>query len=371
MGAGVLGAAAAFNLARMGLRTIVLERRTPNQGGSGATAGNLHIQAINPLRPGQGKEADARRFLPLQIAASALWDHVEDELDATIDLQRSGGFMVAETEAEVAALTRKHALEQSEGLPTELVEGETVRRALPLLSTGVLAALWCAQDGFANPGQVTPAYLEAAKRLGAEVRVHMPLVALRRLGVDWIAMTPEGAVAAPLVLDLAGSWMAEVAAMAGIALAIRPIAIQVQATSPQPSVLRHLVQHAGLSLSVKQVRSGELVIGGGWPAERMDLLGESAPSEHSTVCNIALAARVLPFLADLPIDRVWAGPLVTTPDELPVVGEVPGAPGFLVAGGTYSFTLAPLWGLVLAQLATGRPPAVNMAGLGPARLMAD
>jgi sarcosine oxidase subunit beta len=129
------------------------------------------------------------------------------------------------------------------------------------------------------------------------------------------------------------------------------------------------VQHIGDGLSVKQVTAGNVLIGGGWPAAALDLDGRSRAGIASMVGNLALARRILPFLAELRILRVWAGPLAATPDEMPVVGEVPGHPGFLVAGGTYAFTLAPLWARVLRELVLAEPPSEPVADLGPGRLL--
>ena len=102
VGAGILGAAATYELAKAGLSTVLLERLAPNRESSGATAGNVHIQGIHTRRPGQAVPADSSVFIPLQRAASDLWDTLEAELDATLELRRGGGFMVAETIEEVA-----------------------------------------------------------------------------------------------------------------------------------------------------------------------------------------------------------------------------------------------------------------------------
>jgi sarcosine oxidase, subunit beta len=52
-----------------------------------------------------------------------------------------------------------------------------------------------------------------------------------------------------------------------------------------------------------------------------------------------------------------------------VIGEVPGHPGFFVAGGTYAFTFAPLWGETLRNLVVGKPPPERVGDLGPGRLL--
>ena len=66
---------------------------------------------------------------------------------------------------------------------------------------------------------------------------------------------------------------------------------------------------------------------------------------------------------------MWAGPLAATPDEMPVIGGLTEYSGLLVAGGTYAFTFAPLWGLILSQLATGQIPDIDLTGLSPDRLV--
>jgi sarcosine oxidase subunit beta len=87
--------------------------------------------------------------------------------------------------------------------------------------------------------------------------------------------------------------------------------------------------------------------------------------------SVAQATRVIPALAEWAVERAWAGPLAATPDEMPVIGELPGRPGFYVAGGTYAFTFAPVWAQALTALITGDRPRVNIHDLGPDRLLAS
>ncbi|MGK5529656.1 NAD(P)/FAD-dependent oxidoreductase [Streptomyces sp. URMC 129] len=369
IGAGILGAAAAFHLAAAGFRVTVLERGAPNREGSGTTAGNLHIQGIHTRRPGQGVPVDSERFLPLQRAASERWSTVEERLGADVELRRGGGFMVAETAEQEQELHDKRKLERTVGIPTELLTGDEARRRLPLLSGRVGAATWCPLDGYANPLLITPAYLRAAVRHGAEVHAFTPVTRIDRGPGGYTVGSADRSWTAPVVVDAAGPWLTEVAALAGITLAMAPVVIQMHATVRVPPVLGHLVQHIGEGLSVKQVSAGNLLIGGGWPARGAGAAGRGAASMPSLTGNLVQACRVLPFLADLRLLRVWAGPLAATPDEMPVIGEVPGHPGFFVAGGTYAFTFAPLWGETLRALIAGERPPEPVGDLGPGRLM--
>lgn len=373
VGAGVLGASVASHLAGAGHKVIVLERGAPGREGSGTTAGNLHMQAVHTRRPGQAVPLDSARFLPLQRAASDRWETLEQELETSVEVRRTGGFTIAESEEQCQELRDKHVWEAAAGIPTEILDGDAARAALPLLGPTVAAATWCDLDGYANPLKVTPAYLDAATRHGARTMAFAPVRRITRNEGGWRVVAGHGAaeqvVDTPVVVDVAGPWLGEIAAMAGITLRMTPVAIQMHATVRSPATMSHLVQHIGEGLSVKQVAAGNLLIGGGWPALSMDLAGRSDTSLNSLVGNVALAVRVLPFIRDLRLLRMWAGPLAATPDEMPVIGEVPGAPGFYVAGGTYAFTFAPLWGETLRCLVEGKPPPVEISDLGPGRLM--
>lgn len=371
IGAGILGAAAAHHLARAGHDVVVLDRGAPGREGSGTTAGNLHIQAVHTRRPGQEVPLDSARFLPLQRAASDRWEKVEAELETSVELRRSGGLTIAETPEQHAELLEKHEWERAAGLATEVVDGDTARAMLPQLGPTVLAATWCSSDGYANPLLATPAYLDAAVRHGAEVLPFHRVRAVERSGTGWRVTADGITVEAAKVVDVAGPWLGEIAAMAGFPLRMTPVAIQMHVTVRPPEQLPFLVQHIGEGLSVKQVSAGNLLIGGGWPALRLEPEGRSPVSLDSVVGNVAQAARILPFIRNLRLLRTWAGPLAATPDEMPVIGEVPGAPGFLVAGGTYAFTFAPLWGETLRCLVEGAPPPVEIADLGPGRMLDD
>lgn len=368
IGAGILGAATAFRLAEAGYRVVVFERGAANREGSGSTAGNLHIQAVHVRRPGQHAPLDSRRFLPLQKAASERWEHVADELDADIEITRAGGLTVAETDEQRAELVAKSGWEAEVGVPTELLDGDQAREMMPELGPTVCAATWCPIDGYANPLLVTPAYLHAATRHGARIYTGQQVRRLRRHAHGWRVETNSQTVEAAIAVNAAGPWMSAVAKLAGVTLRMTPVAIQMHATRRIPPLLHHLVQHIGEGLSVKQVAAGNVLIGGGWPSAPIDLTGRTRVQVSSVVGNVTQALRILPVLGGLRLLRAWAGPLAATPDEMPVIGELPGAKGLFVAGGTYAFTFAPLWADTLTALIGGSTPPADLDGLTPERL---
>lgn len=371
IGGGVLGAATAYELASRGHSVAVLERTFPGRQGSGTTAGNLHIQAIHTRRPGQQSPVDVTRFLPLQRTAHELWTRVEDRLGEPVGLVESGGFTVAETDEDLAALHEKAVWEREVGIPTEVLDRSALREAAPELGETVIGATWCAQDGYANALLTIPAYLRGAQRHGARVFTQAPVEAVERVGGDWLVTSRVGEFTAPAVINVAGPWIQQVSRMAGFDLEMAPLAIQMLETVRAPRFLDYLVQHISRGLSVKQVAGGNLVIGGGWPSAELVLGGYTPVLEESVVGNLADAVRIVPGVERYRLSRAWAGPLAATPDEMPVLGEVGEGSGYYVGGGTYAFTFSPLWARTLAELVEGAPPSIEIADLGPERLMRE
>lgn len=369
VGGGVLGAAILFELASRGLDVVLLERGLPNRQGSGTTAGNLHIQAIHAERPDQGVPVDTEQLVPFQAEAHRLWDGLGERLGTPVDVSVNGGLTVAETEEQLALLREKAVWERRAGIPTEVLTGLEARGVVPALGTSVIGATWCAWDGWANNLVITPAYLAAARRSGGTVVVNSPVQAIERSGDGWTVRSATTDVSTPVVIDAAGPWLDRVARMAGIELDLAPLAIQMLETVRAEPRLDHLVQHIGEGLSVKQVATGSVVIGGGWPAERLDLEGVSPVSQQSIAGNVEQVRRVLPGLSGLRLTRAWAGPLAATPDEMPVVGRVSDVPGFHVVGGTYAFTFSPVWARAVADDVTGSPAVLDVGAFSPDRLL--
>ncbi|MCC6519639.1 MAG: FAD-binding oxidoreductase, partial [Tabrizicola sp.] len=176
------------------------------------------------------------------------------------------------------------------------------------------------------------------------------------------------------VVIAAGVWTTGVGQMMGAHLPTIPLALTMTVTMRIPKLIPHLVQHAGGKLSLKQALDGNILIGGGWPA-RLPLLPDGQPDldtkpdllQASLAGNAAMAIRVLPELAAVPVIRSWVGTTTITPDQLPLVGPVPGHPGAFVATGGSAFTLGPCFAQVLADLIAGRGASMDLTKFDAAR----
>jgi sarcosine oxidase subunit beta len=369
IGAGILGAATAYELAKLGFSVSVFEKGAINRGGSGSTAGNIHIQAVHKKRPQQKVELDQVRFLPLQIASSKLWETVQDELETDIEMRRIGGITIAETDDEVNEIKNKKIEEERYGIPGEILSQDELKEFEPLFGPTIKLAEYCPLDGYVNPLKITPAWLRAAIQKGANVH---PFTYIQNVFFEhncWRLDTKSNSWRAKNIILVAGPWGSNLMEQMGADIKMNPVAIQMHLTERIAPRMKYLVQHIGQGLSVKQVDAGQVLIGGGWPAKELRLQSYSPVSLSSVIDNLHLAARVLPFLKDLRLLRTWTGALGATEDEMPVIGKVPNLSGVYLAGGTYSFTFAPLWARILAQLISEQPIELSIEGLEPDRLL--
>ena len=225
-------------------------------------------------------------------ASIRLWQGLEAELGAELELSLDGGLLVAETAAQMAAVARKAAIERAQGLPVELLGQRDLRRLAPYLSPRMIGAAFCPIEGKANPLAVAPAFARAAVRHGARLALGTEVLAIDRDGQGFVATTDQGPIAAGRIVDCAGAAAGRIAAMVGVTLAIEAHPIQVNVTEPTAPLIPHLVYFAGERLTLKQARSGAFLIGGGWPARLDPASGRLAVDQASVPPNLQAALHV-------------------------------------------------------------------------------
>lgn len=381
IGGGLLGCTTAWMIGRGGGHVLLAERDQINQHASGRNAGSLHFQLeYRMIERGLEAARKAAEAMPLHLEAARLWSELPALTGEPIEVKQSGGLMIAEDAAQVALLEQKTEIERAWGLDVSVIDRAGIDRIAPYLSERVIAAAWCPVEGKADARTAAPAMARAALRAGAEIRTRCAVVGLSRQGGRWqVALQgreggPVDTVTADAVIIAAGVWTTHLGQLMGAHLPTIPLALTMSVSLRLPKLMSHLVQHAGGRLSLKQALDGNILIGGGWPA-RLPLGADGQPDfdarpdllRESLAGNAAMAVRVLPELARVPMLRSWVGSTTITPDQLPLVGPVPGQPGAFVATGGSAFTLGPSFAQALAGMVSGRQPALDMTNFDPAR----
>lgn len=345
VGAGVIGSSCAYQLAKRGLSVTIVEAREVASVASGASAGGVRQQGRDP------------RELQIAMRAIAMWPGLGDELQADIDYHQDGHLTLISREDDIPALERKVSQQRDGGLDVRMIYGDEVREVARGVSDVIIAGAYCPTDGHANPIWTTKAFARAAVRHGARLLERTPVTGLltdsgRVTGVE----TPDGRIEAAWVVNAAGAWSPELCRMAGFDVPIHTRAPQMMLTTELPSELLPVVGCVGKLLSLKQLKSGRYLIGGGWPASvYMDR--PIGLNRHQSVAGSAEASSfVWPVLKQTRIVRVWSGLEAETDDVVPILGPVEHIGGLLMASGFsgHGFALSPYIGKLTTDLiATG------------------
>jgi sarcosine oxidase subunit beta len=362
IGAGVMGSAIAYHIARQGQRVLVVEQAAPavTPAASWASAGGVRRQ---------GRHAAEAR---LAIEAIERWQTLEEELEADLQYRQGGNLLLAESAGEAEQLATFVEQQHEHGFSDVcLVDRQEVRALVPGLNERVVAGSYSPRDGQADPAHTTRAFAAAAQRHGAVYWNETRALALLMRGERVVGVrTGRGGVQAGHVVLATGAWSDDLAATIGLHLPIRTRALQVILSNAAPAdTLRPVLSALSRSLSLKQLPGGEFLLGGGWP-------GDPTPDRRSYTLrptsiqgNWATACELLPAVSRQHIARSWCGLEAESFDEIPFIGAVTGIEGLTLALGFsgHGFALSPAVGRCVADLIAGRP-APDLDGLRPDRM---
>ncbi|MEU0412754.1 FAD-binding oxidoreductase [Streptomyces griseorubiginosus] len=367
VGAGMVGAACALYAARAGLDVIVVDRGPVAGGTTGAGEGNLLVSDKEP-----GPE------LELALLSGRLWTELAAEVgEAAIEYELKGGLVVAAGPDGLEALGKLAIGQRSVGVEAMRVPADQLHDLEPHLAPGLAGGVLYSQDAQVMPTLAAAHLLRASgARLftGATVTgvPHDAGGAVRGVRTD------RGEIHAPYVVNAAGTWGAELAALAGVRLPVLPRRGFVLVTEPLPRLVRHKVyaadyvadvasDSAALQTSpvVEGTAAGPVLIG----ATRERVGFDRSLSLPALRALAAGATRLFPFLERVRAMRTYLGFRPYLPDHLPAIGPDPRVPGLFHACGHEGagIGLSTGTGQLIAQVLTGRTPDLDLAPFRPDR----
>lgn len=371
IGGGVVGCSVLYHLTRLGWRDVVLlERAELTSGSTWHAAGGMHT--LN---------GDVN-MASLQAYTIRLYKEIEEASGQSCGIHRVGCLYLAGTSDRHDFFRSERAKARHLGIEMEFVSLEEARRLNPLLDTaGFVAALFDPNDGHVDPNGVTNAYARAARANGAEIYRHTPVTALDPTKEGWRVTTPQGAVEAEYVVNAAGLWAREVAALAGVRLPIVPMEHQyvvtneIKAVADLPQEIAMTIDFEGESY-LRQEGKG-LLIGTyeqdcrhwGIPSTPAEFGHELiAPDLDRIADALEVAMRAFPCLREGGIKRIVNGGMVFAPDGNPVIGPVRGLRNFFCACGVMAgFSQGGGVGLAVAQWIAEGDPGMDVFAMDVAR----
>ena len=354
IGAGAVGASCAFHLARAGLRTVVVDQfGGPAEGSTGRCFASVRGQWADDLN------------IELSWHSIQAFRSFPDEHGIDVGYAARGYLFAVPHEAwptHLAAVQRQRA----HGVPVDVLDIARATEITPFESAGIAGATWGPADGVVDPHGLTVAYLELARARGADVRFRHAVTSLDPAASGWVVHAGPEEFAAGLVVNAAGGWAGQVAALAGLDVPVVHSRRNIYASAPG-ALDRALPMTIDLASGVYVRTEGDRLLFG----------GPASPSSagYSTEVDWAWMEEVLhrgmprfSWLADLPLDRAasWAGTYEMSPDSQGILGPHPDAPAWFNACGFsgHGFMQAPEIGrLVAEEVVTGQISSVDVTPL--------
>lgn len=355
IGAGAIGTSIAYNLAKKGIRdVVVVEKNFPASGSTGRCAAGVREQF--------GTEMNCR----LAQASINRFERLNEELEYDGDIQfvQQGYLCLAYSEKEMTQFRRNVELQHSLGIPSVVLTPEGARKIVPDLNLeGLVGATFCREDGFCNPHHTTDAYFKAGKRLGVRYELFTEVTAIKRKGDRLVGVvTDQGEISCEMVVNAAGPWARNVGRMIGVDLPVRPERKQMLVTEPFEHLWDPMLMSFHYEVAMQQTPHGSALVACSILPEPENDIGSSWRFMEE---GAKIAQKLIPLLGQVRIVRQWAGMYEITPDHQPIYGGIPGLEGYLMAVGFsgHGFMLSPVTGEIIAQMIAGEEPAVSVEKL--------
>lgn len=366
IGAGIVGACTALALTNAGLKVLIIDRGSVASGTTGAGEGNILVSDKDP-----GPE------LTLALKSRDLWFDLQEDVGDTFELEAKGGVVVARRDSSALMKLAEHQC--LAGVTAEKVNGAQLHVLEPYLHPDISEGVFYPQDAQCQPMLAAARIIQTVLSRGGELVSQARVTDFEISGSSVSAViTSQGTFYAPVVVNAAGTWAGEIAALAGSHIPIAPRKGFILVTEPAPQYIFHKVydsdyvanvasSDADLQTStvVEGTRSGTILIG----ASR-ERVGFDLSMNYEIVRKLAEQATTLfPVLRDVQLLRVYRGFRPYAPDHLPVIGEDALVSGLWHSAGHEGagIGLAPGSAALLTDAIVGRESFMNFKPFSPQR----
>ena len=359
IGGGIVGCSTAYHLAKMGVETVLLERKKLTSGTTFHAAG-----LVGQLR----SNANITQLLGYSVE---LYNKIEEETGLGTGWKMNGGLRLACTEDRWTEVKRQATTARSFGLQMDLLTPQEALDLWPLMNIDdVVGAAFMPTDGQANPSDITQALAKGARMAGAKIFEDTKVLDLEiDKGKIRAVITEHGRIECEKVVVCAGQWSRDFARRFGVNVPLVSVEHQYMVTEEiagMPKDLPTLRDPDRLTYYKEEV--GGLVMGGyepnpipwavdGFPKGFHYTLLDSNFEHFEQLMELSLGR--VPALEHVGIKTLTNGPESFTPDGNFIIGEAPELSNFFVGAGFNAFGIAAGGGagMALAEwVKAGEPP---------------
>jgi sarcosine oxidase subunit beta len=360
IGSGIVGAAIAHYLTQKGLRDVtVLEAgEIGSQGATSACLGGLRTQFSTAVN------------IRFSLISREVFRHFKDEFGVDLNFKPYGYLFLAKTNQQWAAFETTSHLMETLDLPMELLTPQEMARRWPFIRVEDLAGgSYTKDDGFYSPIDALQAIVKKARQGGALFLERTPVVGFSISNQKAVGVKTQSGheIKADIIVNAAGPWAGEVAALAGLDLPVTPLKRHLFFTGPFDLIPDAFPMIIDIDSGWYLKREGQGLILGGPTGETSFSQSVDFNAEERTAFE---SIRRVPVLAKARMVRGWAGHYELTPDRHGVIGAFPELKNFICAAGFsgHGFQHAPATGRIVAELiAGGRSETEDIHPLRPTR----
>jgi len=362
VGAGIVGAACAFELSRENFSIIVVDS---NGIGTGATAAGMgHIVAMDDSEP----------QFALTRYSQTLWTALSDRLPDSAEFESCGTIWVATDDEEMAEVSKKCAYYLQNGIHAEILDSQTLHEAEPNLRAPLPGGLLVSSDAVTYPPSAAAFLCDCSRAQGVEFLLSQPVSSI---GGGEISLADGTSLTAKIIINAAGQFAPNLTPRIQIKTRKGHLLI----TDRYPGTIRHQLVELGYLKSAHSVHAdsvafnlqprvtGQLLIGS---SRQYDIDSTSVDSEILSRM-LRRAFNYLPTLETLSAVRVWTGFRAATPDKLPLIGPWPEDSSIYLAAGHEGLGITTSLGTarLIADALLGRTAQISPEPYLPSRQMKE
>ena len=360
VGGGVVGCSIAYNLARRGVRDVlVLERETVGAGTTSKAAGGIRVQFPT--------ETEIR----FSLEAIAVFERFEEEFGVDPGYRKIGYLFLIASADDLRGFEERVALQRRLGADVRIVTPRDAQALVPALRVDdLVAAVWGPNDGMAGPAEVTSGFARRARELGARIAEGVDVQAITVEGGRVSSVvTAAGTVSTPVVVNAAGPAAARVARLGGVDLPVLPRRRHIFFTEPFPELPGPVPLTTDRASGFYFRKEMEQVLLSPGDVEDVGQDHEVAMDWSRIDETVQKAIHRLPLIEKARIAGGWAGLRPLTPDDHAIIGWAPGVAGFFqaVGFGGHGFQHSPATGRHVAEWIVDGAPSLDLSLFDPGR----
>ncbi len=356
IGGGISGVSIAYNLAKKGMKDIVVF--DDNYMTGGATG-----------RCGAGIRQQWGTLMNCKLAKMSIdfFETAQETLEyhRDVEFKQEGYLVVATTKKEDEISEKNVALQNSVGIPTQKLTPKEALTIVPHLNIDeVVSATFCPTDGHLNPFLMTDAYYQAAKKLGVTFFYEEKVIEIvtKDKQIKKV-ITEHHEVFTSKVVNVAGGYSREVGLMAGVDIPVFSENHEILVTEPTEKIQGPMVISFSKNIYCQQVPHGSFIMG---RSDLQALHNHDIGHTHQFLDEMAkTAVNLLPPLGDLRVVRQWGGSYNITPDRQPIISDTDQCSGYYMGVGFsgHGFMFAPITGILLSEIILEEKPTIDITKL--------